>query len=232
MNNIWCEHVSEIKSYRGKTTCQVRAWTTLLFTFICSPFYHRSLFVWLSAHFLFSPAAPPPLPSHPVIKHKLPSFVFASCHSVFSSPRCLPDRRPDCWTWSEPEVDSVDPAGLCWLSSADRGTFLLHWSKKHKTRRLHSHKIYMSTISHTKPSCREKTSDTSGTETSRLSQSARLSVHHLQNHAVFLLQLLFYCFNHTMFSVLISELEPFLHRQANKVWFWRGWSLYQAECLH
>lgn len=88
---------------------------------------------------------------------------------------------------------------------------------KNTTRRLHSHKIYMSTISHTKPSCREKTSDTSGTETSRLSQSARLSIHHLQNHAVFLLQLLFYCFNHTMFSVLIIELEPFLHRQANKV---------------
>lgn len=87
---------------------------------------------------------------------------------------------------------------------------------KNTTRRLHSHKIYMSTISHTKPSCREKTSDTSGTETSRLSQSARLSIHHPQNHAVFLLQLLFYCFNHTMFSVLISELESFLHRRVIK----------------
>lgn len=68
---------------------------------------------------------------------------------------------------------------------------------KNTMRRLHSHKIYMSTISNTKPSCREKTSDTSGTETSHLSQSARLSVHHLQNHDVFLLQQLFYCFNHT-----------------------------------
>lgn len=196
-----------------------------------------SLFVWLSAHFLFSPAAPPPFPSYPVIKQKLPSFVSASCHSVFSSPRC----SHSVYLTGDPTVGpGLNLRWTQWIQ-------LTQLCRQRNISAPLKQKTQRDDFTLIKYTCRpSRTQNPPAERKPPITAEQKHPICHDLPVCLFITFrfMLSFCFNDCyidsitraltilMFSVLIIELEPFLHCQAIKVLFRRGWSLYQAECLH